>query len=237
MDSTSLFRELFPEEKIQDTRSGYLGYVHKKRNIVLGPYKLGIGLNPLEKCKVIIGEKHVLIDNRRVSMKSLEQFLCIIPFTLLIILFYFFFINRSIIFLSLCLFGSWPIPVMLFLYFLTSIRGGSTSYLLEKSWLDEIKKDENVTLKVTVPPGKPFYLGQYLATNNIEVPGLLSGRTAWFGSEIPWIFVDNKLHFRIYTSLKYIRLIKAIVFIFPLLSFWLAVHLLNIMINQFNSFT
>jgi len=229
-----VFQVLFFSERIEQEVSGYAMTTMTAQNTLLGgfPYKYVFSPDLLQKCDLIVGQDHILIDFRAVSDKSIQLYArYLIPIEILISFLYFF-NNHNIFFLFLCLLYAFFMVVGVVFMTMTQVNGGSGSYIVSKEWITKFDTTGDFILEYTVPPGEPYVLSQYLAMHNIKIPQVLSGSTAWIGTEYPWPCIKNNFKIRVVKDFILRQPISYVFIFFAIGMIWLIVHRTHIQVQD-----
>lgn len=232
--SQEIFNQLFPREKVMEKRAGFLYSNLVKKNILLGklPFSLEIEFEPAQKCDVIIGEEHILVDGRQMTAMNLSYFRILLIAIAFLILVYMV-ISKSLLFLVVSIVASWPIPFVIHYTMTTAVFGGSSTYLLKREWIEKMEFQPDLLVEGKIPAGEPYILSQYLAKNNIKIPNLRSGRAAWLGSEYPRPFVETNFKIKILQNLSQSKSYTYLFLLIGLVVAWISIHAIFIVTQLF----
>lgn len=226
LSTKEIFQKIFSEENIEHELSGFLKLNKKERNIALGgfPFRINWEFQPVRECQVVMGKNHILIDARKVQAINIKLFLSVLVPLGIILIFLYTIISKNLLFPFASLILAWPLPFIVIFAWITSVKGGATSYLLKREWIDKMQFSPDFLIEGRVPAGQPYVLSQYLAKNNIKIPGLLSGKAAWLGTDYPWPFVEVDFKMKVSSEYKQKRLATYIILILASLLLWASIH-------------
>jgi hypothetical protein len=237
VEAREIYKKLFPGEPIESEFSGFLNSTITKKNRILAglPFSTSWDFQPAQKCRMIVGKNYVLIDSRKVVATNIKLLsIYILPIGIVLILIYTI-LTKNLLFLFTSLFSAWPLPIGLLYAWQIGVLGGANSYLIKKEWINKYKTKPDLIIEGIVPGGEPYILSQYLAINNLEIPSLLSGRSAWLGTEYPLSFVETEFKLKISRDLESSQKITYIALIIAITLVWVSVHLTYLMINMFTN--